>query len=85
MSCLTVVLMASMAIGSFQNHLSGSSLPNAINDSFNLRWNLSTMPFASGWYGVVIMAFIPQVRVNCVKVADENWLPRSVVTVEGMP
>ena len=55
MSGLTVVRMDSKAMGSFQNHLSGSSAPRAMRASLRRLWNLSTIPLASGWYGVVIL------------------------------
>ena len=72
MSGLTVVRIANRAMGKRQNHLSGSSDPRAMSDSFNLRWKRSTIPLASGWYGVVMMTLIPHVLVNCWKMADEN-------------
>ena len=48
-----VVRMARSEQGSLQNQLCGSSVAIAFKDSLRRRWNLSTNPFASGWYVVV--------------------------------
>ena len=84
-SGLTVVLNAKRVIGSLQNHWSLSPWPNATRLSFKRRCSLSTIPFDSGWYAVVMQCRIPQFFRSCVKICEENWLPRSVVMTSGTP
>ena len=53
--------------------------------AFNWRWKRNTMPFAAGWYAVVLICRVPIIsftrRNNC----DLNSLPWSVVTRTGVP
>ena len=43
------------------------------------------MPFAAGWYAVVLVRIDPRRWVISLQRADSNWAPRSVVIVDGMP
>ena len=85
MSGFKVVRMDSITNGSFQNHCSGVSSPRAMRASLRRLWNLSTRPLALGWYGAVVMVWIPQIWANCLKMAEVNCAPLSEVTVVGTP
>ena len=43
------------------------------------------MPLDEGWYAVVVMCLQPSSLVNSRNKVDWNWLPRSVVMVDGTP
>ena len=81
MSGFKVVLMASKAIGSLQNQVCRSSPQSAMSDSFSRLWKRSTIPFASGWYEVVILCLMPHVSSSWDHVEEVNWLPLSVVMI----
>ena len=50
-----------------------------IRDAFKLRWNLSTMPFASGLYAVVVFVAMPSRCESCVHKAEVKTEPLSDV------
>ena len=62
-----------------------SGCGEALSDALSCLWNLSTMPFAMGWYAVVRVCFVPSNWVKAFHRLDSNCPPRSVVTVEGTP
>ena len=69
--------------GSCSKHL--VLVNSARSEAFRLRCNLSTMPFAWGWYVVVWMFLAPRSCDNLWNSSDSNWCPRSVVTLSGTP
>ena len=55
----------------------------ACRDAFNLQWKCSTIPFAIRWYEVVRVRLEPRRCIELSQSLDSNWLPWSVVMVEG--
>ena len=57
----------------------------ALNAAFKRRWNRSTIPFDCGWYGVVKICSIPSSLQKLDQRVLVNWVPWSVVIVDGAP
>ena len=53
--------------------------------AFNWRWKRNTMPFAAGWYAVVLIFRVLIISFTQRKSCDSNSLPRSVLTRTGVP
>ena len=57
----------------------------ARNAALRRRWNRSTIPFDCGWYGVVKICSIPSSLQKLDQRVLVNWVPWSVVIVDGAP
>lgn len=82
-SDLNMVLKPNKIIGS--SSLQVECLARAFSAAFRVLWKRSTKPFASGWYVVVCILWIPNNFENSAKRLDSNCVPWSVVIVCGIP
>ena len=56
-----------------------------VREDLSWCWKCSTIPFTARRQVIVHTRSIPRSRVNSQNRADSNWLPRSVVMVDGTP
>lgn len=82
-SGLKAHLSPSSTIGSLVAHFVGSL--SDINADFNVLWKRSINPLAWGWYGDVLMCWVPSVWLSSWNSVLSNCRPWSVDTRSGTP